>query len=283
MTLSRCLTPAPLVALVTALAALAAFPAFVSHAQAKDPEAAQTPAPLRDDATIRAKTIAFEEVRARLDDEDHITPRMLSGEYLQRYRERGDVGDILRAQAQAQRSLRVQPNGNVAALQALADAQLTLHRFRDALTTVRVARRLAPDQPGLAMSEASLDLELGEMRGAQRLVARYGGGANEGTETIAARLAELTGDLRRARTLLTRALLRSDATYGVPNERRAWFYARRGELDFEAGDTEAALADEHTALARFPDDAIALTDALAFPKTPVAGMRRATSRSVPSA
>ncbi len=189
---------------------------------------------------------------------------MLSAEYLQRYRERGDVGDILRAQAQAQRSLRVQPIGNIAGLQALADAQLTLHHFRAALATVREARRLAPGQPGLAMSEASLDLELGEMRAAQRLVARYGGGGNEATETIGARLAELTGDLPRARALLTRALLRTDAMYGVPNERRAWFYARRGELDFESGDTAGALTDERTALERFPDDAIALTDAARF-------------------
>ena len=240
------------------------WPAFAARAVAGDPTAALTPAPLRDDATIRAKTIAFEESRATQDAEDQITPRLLADQYLQRYRERGDVGDVLRAQAAARRSLRIQRQNNVTAQQALAAAQLTLHRFRDALATVRAARGEAPDNVSLAMSEASLDLEVGDYRAAQALVARHGGGDNEATETVAARLAELTGDLPRARTLLGRATRRADAIYGIPNERRAWFHVRSGELAFEAGDTAAALREERTALERFPDDVQALTDSARF-------------------
>src|ERR1700736_5816057 len=92
---------APLAAIASALVALAVWPAFASRAAAGDPTAALTPAPLRDDAAIRAKTIAFEESRAGQDPEDQITPRMLAEQYLQRYRERGDVGDVLRAEAAA--------------------------------------------------------------------------------------------------------------------------------------------------------------------------------------
>jgi len=240
------------------------WPAFASRAVAGDPTAALTPAPLRDDVTIRAKTIAFEESRAPQDAEDQITPRLLAEQYLQRYRERGDVGDVLRAQAAARRSLRIQPRNNITAQRELAAAQLTLHQFRDALATVRTARSEAPGDAGLAMTEASLDMELGDYRAAQALVARHGGGGDEATETVAARLAELTGDLPRARTLLGRATRRADAVYGVPNERRAWFHARSGELAFEAGDVDAALREERTALARFPDDVQALTDAARF-------------------
>jgi tetratricopeptide (TPR) repeat protein len=189
---------------------------------------------------------------------------MLSAEYLQRYREQGDVGDVLRAEAAARRALTIQPQRNVAALQALASAQLTLHRFRDALATVREARRDAPRPPSLAMSEASLDLELGDYAAAQSLVAAYGEGNNETTEIVAARLAELTGDLDRARTLLARASRRADAVYGVPNERRAWFHVRLGELAFSAGDAEGALREEGVALDRFPDDVQALTDTARF-------------------
>ena len=54
------------------------WPAFASRAVAGDPTAALTPAPLRDDATIRSKTIAFEESRQTQDAEDQITPRLLS-------------------------------------------------------------------------------------------------------------------------------------------------------------------------------------------------------------
>jgi tetratricopeptide (TPR) repeat protein len=249
---------------VSALVALAVWPAFASRAVAGDPTAALTPAPLRDDATIRAKTIAFEESRAPQDPEDQITPRLLADQYLQRYRERGDVGDVLRAQAAALRSLRIQPRNNIVASQELAAAQLTLHRFRDALATVRAARAEAADDTGLALSEASLDMELGDYRAAQALVARHGGGDTPATETVAARLAELTGDLPRARMLLGRATRRADAVYGIPNERRAWFHVRGGELAFEAGDTEEALREERTALERFPDDVQALTDGARF-------------------
>jgi tetratricopeptide (TPR) repeat protein len=240
------------------------WPAFASRAVVGDPTAALTPAPLRDDATIRAKTIAFEESRVTQDAQDQITPRLLADQYLQRYRERGDVGDVLRAQAAAQRSLRIQPRNNVAALQELAAAQLTLHRFRDALATIREARRIAPSDSSLAMSEASLDMELGDYATAKAIVARAGDGKTEATETVAARLAELTGDLPRARMLLGRAARRADAIYGIPNERRAWFHARLAELAFAAGDTAEALREERTALDRFPDDVQALTGQARF-------------------
>jgi tetratricopeptide (TPR) repeat protein len=249
---------------VSALAAFAMWPALASRAVVGDPAAALTPAPLRDDATIRAKTIAFEESRLTRDAEDQITPRLLADQYLQRYRERGDVGDVLRAQAAARRSLRIQPRNNVVALQELAAAQLTLHRFRDALATVREARRIAPNDSSLALNEAALDMELGDYAAAKTIVAVAGNGKTEGVQTVAARLAELTGDLPRARALLGRAARRTDAIYGIPNERRAWFHARLGELAFAAGDADEALREERTALDRFPDDVQALTGTARF-------------------
>jgi len=222
-----------------------------------------TPAPLRDDATIRARTIAFEETRVRRDEQDQITPRLLAAQYLQRYRERGDAGDVLRAEAAARLALRRAPR-DVAALQELAAAQLTLHRFHDALATVRTARRGAPVDTALAMSEASIDMELGDYAAAGAIVSRHGGGNRDGTGTTAARLAELTGDLTRSRSLLARATRGADATYGIPNERRAWFHVRLAELAFEAGDTDGALREVTTALDRFPDDVQALTDGARF-------------------
>jgi tetratricopeptide (TPR) repeat protein len=215
---------------------------------------------LRDDAAIRSQSIAFEEKRIALDAQDQITPRMLAGQYMQRYREHGDVGDILRAQAMAERSLRIQTVGNVAGLTALAEAQLALHDFKAALVSIRAARAYQPTEPGLAMFEASLDLELGDMADAKRLVEHFGGGLNVDTEAIAARIDELTGHLADARRLEDRASHRLDASYDQPAERRAWFHTRLGEMAFNAGDTDDALAEEHTALARYPLDAQAYTD-----------------------
>lgn len=61
----------------------------------------------------------------------------------------------------------------MAALQELAGAQLTLHRFHDALTTTRAARRIAPADASLAVGEASLDMELGDYAAARSLLARF--------------------------------------------------------------------------------------------------------------
>jgi tetratricopeptide (TPR) repeat protein len=252
------------VALV-ALAALVRWPAYVQdRAAASDPLAAVTPAPLRDDASIRSEAIALRERQLGGDPGDQITPRILADDYLQRYRERGEIGDVLRAEAMARRSLRLQPRGNVAGLRALAGAQLTLHRFRDALAAIRLARRSMPADPGLATFEASLDLELGDLVAARGLLARFGGGATPETEPLAARLDELTGHLAEGRRLLGRAARRADARYDLPAERRAWFHVRLGEMAFAAGAVDEALREEETALARFPGDAQAWTDLARF-------------------
>lgn len=243
------------------------WPAFAARSVARDPTAELTPAPLRDDATIRARTIAFEESRAPRDPEDQITPRLLADQYLQRYRERGDVGDVMRAQAAAQRSLRAQPRANVGALNALASALLTLHRFREARTAIRKARSWAPNDPGLAMQEASLDLELGELANAKALVAQFGDGQSMQSEVEAARIDELTGRLTEARRLLDRAARRVDAIYEAPAERRAWFHVRLGEMAFNAGDTDEAIRQERVALERFPADAKAHTNLARFLST----------------
>ncbi len=57
---------------------------------------------------------------------------MLSAQELQRFRERGDVGDLLRAEHAARISVAVLPHGNPAGDVALASALTALHRFREA-------------------------------------------------------------------------------------------------------------------------------------------------------
>lgn len=249
--------------LACALVALAAWPFVQSNASAGSAADAFAPAPLRDDALIRAKTIAFEESRVVRDAEDQITPRLLAAQYLQRYREQLDPGDVLRAEAMARRSLRAQPQRNVAALQELASAQVTLHRFRDALATVSRARRDAPADPSLRIADAAVRIELGDYPAAKQLLATVPSN-DDGAVAVLARLDELTGDLDGARALLGGAARRADAIYGLPNERRAWYHLRLGELAFEAGDVDAARAHERTALARFPADVAALTDLARF-------------------
>jgi tetratricopeptide (TPR) repeat protein len=96
------------------------------------------------------------------------------------------------------------------------------------------------------------------------LLGRFGDGTKAETETIAARLDELTGHLADGRRILARAARRADARYELPAERRAWFHVRLGEMAFAAGDTDEAVREERIALSRFSDDTQAWTDLARF-------------------
>ena len=45
----------------------------------------------------------------------------------------------------------------------------------------------------------------------------------------------------------------TNSQYDAPAQSRGWFFFREGEMAFEAGDNDAALADENQALAIFPN------------------------------
>ena len=242
-----------------ALVALAAWPVYLgARASASGPPvAALTPAPVKPDWRTRDPNIAFLESRAGKIHGDMLTPRMLSGEYLQRYRERGDLGDVLRAEHAARLSLAAMPHRNVAGDVALASALLTLHRFREAKASIADARHTEPDNAGLAAEEAGLDLELGDVDRARRLVGSFHN--DPSFAVVAARLDEETGHLADARGLIDVAMRRADAMYDTPAERRAWFHARAAELAFEATDHDAARRAAQDGLAIFPGHLRALT------------------------
>lgn len=250
---------APVTVIVAgALVALAAWPVYLgARAPDASPAAALTPAPVKPDWRVRDPNIAFLESRAGKARGDMLMPRLLSAEYLQRYRERGDVGDVLRAEHAARLSLAAMPHHNVAGDVALANALLTLHRFREAKATIRDARRTDRSNAGLAAEEASLDLELGDVAGARKLVEADGG--DPAFDVVAARLDEETGRLADARTLIGGAMRRADAIYDTPAERRAWFHARAAELAFTAGDHAEARRAAQDALAIFAGHLRALT------------------------
>ena len=73
-------------------------------------------APVLPDYQYRDRTVAFYERRIKADPQDQISAKFLGAQYMQRYRETQDVGDILRAIAQEQRSLKLQPQNNAGRL-----------------------------------------------------------------------------------------------------------------------------------------------------------------------
>jgi tetratricopeptide (TPR) repeat protein len=247
-------TPSVVLALLAAAAAGAAWPWFgAPRAQAT----AVPPAPVWNDYEQRDRLVSFYEAQSRRDPGDQITARILAGQYLQRFREVGDLGDVARAGSQARRSLRLQPLGNVAALQALASCELSLHHFGQALRLEEAALRAQPSGGETRAQTASLLMELGRYSEAYR--ALKGPHPFDPTwMSIRARYDEVTGDLRGARIQMATAAQIVDGMIEVPAYTRSWYHFRSAQLAFEAGDGTAAWAEFAEALRIYPANAAAL-------------------------
>lgn len=213
---------------------------------------AQTMAPVVADYLYRNGIIADLEADVRRHPEQ-LNTRMLAGQYLQRFREAPDVSDLLRAVANGQRSMHYQPRYNVAAESTLASAYTALHRFRLAKRYADDVVLMIPWSADARATDASLDLELGEYDAAGNLLSRSPGAREDaGWGTVAARYAELTGNIAAARDLIARSLAVMDSYAYTPAENRAWYHWRAGELAFEAGDLSAAEEDYKESLVIYP-------------------------------
>jgi tetratricopeptide (TPR) repeat protein len=185
-----------------------------------------------------------------------ISPRMLAEQYLQRYRERYDVDDVLRAERATRISLAAQPVGNLAAELQLAGIQLTLHRFYDALATTRNVESWDGGDTSMYPREASLDLEVGDYARANRMLnAVPERDRDDAWSVVESRYLELTGHLAEARDLLATASAFHNSNFDAPAQGRAWYFFRQGEMAFEAGDNDGAIAFEREALSVYPNDA----------------------------
>jgi len=247
-----------------ALLALAVWPFAMAHRSAA-PAAIFTPASVNPDYAQRSMLVAFYERQMREHPDDQISARMLANQYLMRFREQGDLGDVARAERMAQRSLRLQPQGNVQADAALASALLTYHEFRQALRYDREAMVAEPFDDDARAQTASLLMELGEYQAARAVLAHPSSMNPSPTWlSIQARLDEVTGDLAGARALLARAERLVDANLTISAFTRSWYHTRGGQLAFEAGDDETAEREFTVALSIFPNNSTALLSAARY-------------------
>jgi tetratricopeptide (TPR) repeat protein len=251
---TRTLYTVALVAL--AIVAIALWPAYIERsANAARAAALPTMAPVVADYASRDKQIAFwEGMVAKHNPQDMISPRQAAEGYLQRYRERGDIDDVLRAENDAKLSLRAQPRGNVAAELELASIFLTLHRFRDALTMTYDVERIDPGDQAMFARQATLDMEVGDYADARRCLDAVSlAKRDDAWRVVESRYLELTGNLAEARDLLAKASADVNAEFDNSAQSRAWYFVRQGEMAFEAGDNDTAIADESEALNVFPN------------------------------
>lgn len=240
-----------------AIVALAIWPVLMRNPA---PAATFTPAPVMRDYQLRDRFIAFYEREVRKEPADQIKMRLLAAQYLARFHEQYDMGDVARAQRMAERSIQLQPQGNTSAQFVLAGALLTYHNFRGALFAERDARRGEPYNQNAKAKIASLEMELGRYDVAKKMLAGILPGTTENptVDSVRARYDELTGQLARARALIATAEQTEDSGIDNPAYDRSWFHFRGAQLAFESGDFQAAQREFNMSLSTFPDNAMAL-------------------------
>jgi uncharacterized protein HemY len=244
-----------------AIAAVALWPRYLARSTNVAAAAGlPTMAPVVADYKNRDKLVAFWE---KAENEHHpgdmISPDNLAQQYLQRYRERLDIDDVLRAERAAKESLVAQPRGNVPGELQLASVYLTLHRFHEAIAVTKHIESFDKGDTSMNARDASLSMEVGDYARAEReLDAVPERNRDDGWSVVDSRYLELTGHLAEARALLAKASAYQNSNFDAPAQGRAWYFFRQGEMAFEAGDNDAALAFEHQAVTVFPNDADAL-------------------------
>ncbi|MGI8925852.1 MAG: tetratricopeptide repeat protein [Tepidiformaceae bacterium] len=192
--------------------------------------------------------INFFETRV-LEIDDSLSYNRLTGLYLQRVRETGDVSDIARAERSATRSLAVFP-GDYAGLVNLALVRIAQHDFRAAAEIASRARAARPLKPDAYALLGDARAALGDYDGATenyRVFLEKAPGFSAFSRQAA--LAETRGKLALAEQFWL-AAIDSDAT-DVP-ENSAWARVQLAHFYFFTGRIAESGDQYHAALQAYP-------------------------------
>ena len=239
-----------LILILIGVVAIAAWPLFgTRYARASYPYVA----PVLPDYSHRDQTVVFYEREIREDPLDQIAARMLAAQYMARYRETLDVGDILRGIREAKRALVLQPYNDAAAQEIMASGYYALHKFHTALALESNAHLAQPSDVNAPAQMALLEMEMGHYEVARHDldVARHIKD-NEAVWSAQARYDEMTGNLAQAKILMARASEHADAIIDNPASARAWYHYRLGQMEFSSGHVAKAEDEERIALIDFP-------------------------------
>jgi tetratricopeptide (TPR) repeat protein len=204
---------------------------------------------------VRDSDIAFYRKRANQDPSGAMDLARLARLYLQRARETGDYGDVLRADSAARVSLRNRSAHNVAATQALAASLLTEHRFSEALDLQRSLVESDPARISYRAAYGEMAFELGRYDLAHTTFdSLYQHTRDLSVAPRLARWEEIEGHTDVARHLLHVAIGDAKQRPDLPREQMAWFWLRAGDLELRAGRADVAGHDYAEGLAIHPDD-----------------------------
>ena len=207
------------------------------------------------------------EAEVRQHPDSFFSLRLLSAQYLRRFREKADLEDLRRVEETARQSIALQPHNNTPTELLLASALLSQHRFQEASQVITQAQASNPDNLRVGALNASIQMELGNYEAAQALLELRSNNEkvdkvqdeNSGQGAVLARYLELTGQLDLARSRLDLALKDEDQYYTNSAETRAWFHVRSGDLAFATGDLSVAEQRYQEARTLFPNNVAALT------------------------
>lgn len=208
----------------------------------------------------RSHIINFYEQEVHKSPDSPLPLRLVAAQYLKRFREMGDVEDLLRAEQAARSSLAMQPYHNGISSMLLASALLSQHRFQEALDVVTDSQRLVPNEPSVVSLTASIQMELGHYEAAHQLLQTLPDEEGlSGHNAVVVRYQELTGNLAGAQELLEQTMQQMDLFYSNSAETRAWFHVRAGDLAFASGELALSLQRYQEALDLFPMELAAFT------------------------
>jgi tetratricopeptide (TPR) repeat protein len=203
------------------------------------------------------KTVEFWEQRERKDPRGAIARSNLAAAYLARQRESGLIEDAVRAERAARASLAIRSSSNVAALNKLAAALLTQHRFPEALEAANRAVALDPEAQRF---RADILLELGDYDAARKALAQIPAREQDlNLLALHARFAELEGKTARSIELLREAGRIADTLPDMPAEAVAWYHTMVGHRLIDTGKLDEGVQACKKALAIFPRDYRAMT------------------------
>lgn len=211
--------------------------------------------PLASDAGSTESIIRFLEARVKRDKDDFIAYNKLTGYYLQKVRETGDLNYLELASRAAKASLEVIPAAqNPGGLAGLAHAEFAAHEFAAARDHAKQLIELdAKKSEGFYLLGDSL-IELGEYDKAASLFQEL-----EKTESGASieirlgMLALLRGDTESAKRRFSNAVIFAQSQTTPEPENVAWARWQLGEVYFATGDYEAAEKHYRDSLITFPD------------------------------
>ena len=257
------LPSAPAVCLLPLSLALALFLSACSRSRPSSEALAHAQPPtiapattLPSDEEVTEGSIRFLEARVQSDPDDFIAYNKLTGYYLQRQREVGDVKYLELASRSAHASLAAMPQEqNLGGLASLAQVEYAAHDFEAAREHAKELTEYEPRKSyGYQLLGDAL-LELGDYDQANAAFERMRqfGGSSVTSETRLARLAMLHGETSEATRRYTIALNVALDETPVSRETVAWCRWQLGETSFATGDYKAAERFYEDALVTFPE------------------------------